>query len=191
MTEPIRFRSPFECLEPPSRTLVVDPPWHYGAVNPPNPDSGYGIGHGDQSLGYSTMTLEEIRALPVGALAHPEGARCFLWITNRYLRHGWGILEGWGFEPSERVFVWTKKPRGTTPVTTEYLLFGSVGSPARMPWLGTTWFAWPHRGRRHSEKPAAALDLIETLSPEPYVELFARSPRLGWDSWGLGYEGHA
>lgn len=50
----------------------------------------------------------------------------------------------------------------------------------------TTWFAWP-RGL-HSVKPAAFYDVVERVSPGPYVELFARQPRLGWDSWGYGYE---
>jgi N6-adenosine-specific RNA methylase IME4 len=53
----------------------------------------------------------------------------------------------------------------------------------------TTWFRW-QRGR-HSEKPSAFGDLVEQVSPGPYVELFARAPRLGWDSWGYGYEGVA
>lgn len=52
--------------------------------------------------------------------------------------------------------------------------------------VATTWFQWP-RGR-HSVKPAAFFDIVEQVSPPPYVELFARSPRLGWDSWGKGYE---
>ncbi len=59
-------------------------------------------------------------------------------------------------------------------------------SPAQ---IDTTWFCWP-RGA-HSVKPQAFLDLVERVSPGPYVELFARQPRLGWDSWGLGYEGAA
>jgi N6-adenosine-specific RNA methylase IME4 len=50
----------------------------------------------------------------------------------------------------------------------------------------TTWWQWP-RGT-HSEKPPAFLDLVEQVSPGPYVELFARQPRLGWDSWGHGFE---
>ena len=37
-------------------------------------------------------------------------------------------------------------------------------------------------------KPAGFMDLVERVSPGPYVELFARQPRLGWDSWGHGYE---
>ncbi len=52
--------------------------------------------------------------------------------------------------------------------------------------VNTTWFQWP-RGF-HSEKPQAFMDVVESVSPGPYVELFSRSPRLGWDSWGYGYE---
>lgn len=50
----------------------------------------------------------------------------------------------------------------------------------------STWFQW-QRGA-HSAKPKAFGDLVEQVSPGPYVELFARAPRLGWDSWGKGYE---
>lgn len=50
----------------------------------------------------------------------------------------------------------------------------------------STWWNWP-RGA-HSAKPAAFYDLVERVSPGPYVELFARAPRLGWDHWGHGYE---
>lgn len=50
----------------------------------------------------------------------------------------------------------------------------------------STWFQAP-RGI-HSEKPGAFLDMVDHVSPGPYVELFARQPRLGWDHWGWGYE---
>lgn len=52
--------------------------------------------------------------------------------------------------------------------------------------VNTSWWLWP-RGP-HSVKPAAFLDIVEYVSPGPYVELFSRAPRLGWDSWGHGYE---
>lgn len=52
--------------------------------------------------------------------------------------------------------------------------------------VSTTWFQWPRTA--HSAKPPAALDLIEWTSPARRVELFSREPRLGWDSWGHGYE---
>jgi N6-adenosine-specific RNA methylase IME4 len=44
------------------------------------------------------------------------------------------------------------------------------------------WFQWP-RGE-HSAKPEAFLDLVEQVSPGPYLEMFARRNRLGWDTWG-------
>ena len=50
-----------------------------------------------------------------------------------------------------------------------------------------TAYLWPRIGE-HSRKPDAFIDLVERASPGPYVELFCRRPRLGWDSWGHGYE---
>ncbi len=189
-------RTPWEGLTPPYKTLVVDPPWDYPVsgsgtsargVNPRN--SGYASdlmkrqGHG---LPYSGMSLDAIRALDVETVAASD-ARLFLWTTNRYLRHAWSIVEAWGFEAQERTLVWCKAPRATTPVTTEFVLIGKRGKPPRMPWHGTTWFQWPYQ-RGHSVKPPAFLDLVESWCPGPYVELFARAPRLGWDHWGYGYE---
>lgn len=37
---------------------------------------------------------------------------------------------------------------------------------------------------RHSEKPAAAIEVFERVSPGPRVEMFARSSWPGWDAWG-------
>jgi N6-adenosine-specific RNA methylase IME4 len=174
----------WEGLSPPYATIVADPPWHYAKVNSDNTHTGYRGG----GLPYSGMTLDEIQALPVAELG--DDCRLFLWVTNRYLRQAWEVVEAWGFTPSERLLVWCKAPRGTTPVTTEFVLPAKRGRPPRLPWHGSTWFAWPHQ-RVHSQKPAAFGDLVESWCPGPYVELFARAPRLGWDSWGLGYEGAA
>lgn len=49
------------------------------------------------------------------------------------------------------------------------------GSPSR-------WFQWPRQA--HSQKPEAFLDLVEQVSPGPYLEMFARRARFGWDYWG-------
>ena len=175
----------WEGLNPPYATIVADPPWHYDKTNADKSGEGYA---GKRGLGYGSMTLNEIRSLPVGDLG-PD-SRCFLWITNRYLRHGWSILEAWGYEPQDRTLVWCKPPRATTPVTTEYVLIGKRGKPEKMPWHGTTWFQWGHQSA-HSVKPGAFSDLVESWCPGPYVELFARQPRLGWDHWGHGIEGVA
>lgn len=50
------------------------------------------------------------------------------------------------------------------------------------PKIGTRWFEWP-RGK-HSAKPEAFIDMVEQVSPPPYVELFSRRHRLGWDVHG-------
>lgn len=182
----------WEGLSPPYSTIVADPPWRYEKVNPDAPrwtdnagHSSSGIHRLGSSLAYSSMSLDEIRGLPVSDLA--DDSRLFLWTTNRYLRHAWSVVEAWGFEAQERVLVWCKKPRATTPVTTEFVLIGKRGNPARMPWHGTTWFEWPLQSQ-HSQKPAAFMDLVESWCPGPYLDLFCREPRFGWDSWGLGYE---
>ena len=172
----------WEGLSPPYGTIVADPPWHYDEVNPPDPSTGY-VGGG---LPYSGMSLDEIKALPVGDLA--EDTRLFLWTTNRYLRQSWDVIEAWGFTPQLRTLVWCKPPMGTLNVTTEFVVIGKKGRPPSMPWTGTTWYQWPRAHHAHSKKPAAFADLVEQWCPGPYVELFARAPRLGWDHWGHGYE---
>jgi N6-adenosine-specific RNA methylase IME4 len=176
--------STWEGLSPPYSTIVADPPWQYAKINPDNGEPG----HKGEGLPYSGMSLDNIKALPVSELA--ADTRLFMWVTNRYLRHAWDVIESWGFDTLDRTLVWCKPPRCTTPVTTEFLLMGRKGNPPKLPWHGTTWFAWPLQSA-HSQKPAAAFDLIESWCPGPYVELFARAPRLGWDSWGFGYESGA
>ena len=180
------------------RTIVVDPPWPYEVSGPPNPHKdaeakGYDITYwkvsGDEPMPYTLMSVDDIAKLPVAELGHDEGSRVFVWTTNRYLFDTPGIIREWGYEPGKRVFVWCKPPMGTLNVSTEFFLVGKRGSPSRLPWCQTTWFRWDRvPGRIHSAKPAAFMDLVEQWSPAPYVELFARQPRLGWDSWGWGYE---
>lgn len=172
----------FEELNPPYGTIVADPPWRYETTNPPNGSPGH---KGGAPLPYSGMDLEEIKSLPVGRLA--DDARLFLWTTNRYLRHAWDVVEAWGFTPQDRVLVWCKLPRCTAQITTEFVLVAKKGKPPRMPWTGTTWYQWPLQPV-HSQKPDAFMDLVEQWCPGPYLELFCRRPRFGWDSWGYGYE---
>lgn len=38
--------------------------------------------------------------------------------------------------------------------------------------------------REHSRKPDEFVDIINQCSPGPYIELFARGERNGWDCWG-------
>jgi N6-adenosine-specific RNA methylase IME4 len=89
--------------------------------------------------------------------------------------------------------VWAKKPRGLGPggafaTTTEFVIVARRGS---LPWkqrLDSTWFGWKRHYEGgypvHSAKPDGFLDMVEAMSPGPYLELFARRARFGWDYWG-------
>jgi N6-adenosine-specific RNA methylase IME4 len=134
---------------------------------------------------YSTMSVAEIIALPVQNLAMPD-AHLYLWTTQRYLRNSFYALDAWGFKLGS-VLVWAKPPKGvagTFVSSTEFCLFGRRGIlPHKTRHMGTC-FHWPRPGHHHSQKPEAFIDLVEQVSPGPYVELFARRHRLGWDVWG-------
>lgn len=176
----------WEGLSPPYRTIVADPPWTYEQGGP---TTGFAP---LRPPPYSMMTLQEITDLPVRSLAAPD-AHLWLWTTNRYLRASFDVAEAWGFRHSQTL-TWCKPPRGIGPGgafsnTAEWLLFCRRGSLAPLERIDTTWWALPRQA--HSVKPQAFMDLVERVSPGPHVELFARAPRLGWDSWGLGYEGAA
>lgn len=167
------------------RTVVADPPWHYDRMG-----GGYawrqGLPSGERlTLAYATMSVAEIAALPVSALAESD-AHLYLWATQRYLRDAYVVAEAWGFTPST-VLVWCKRPTGwniggTFMPTTEFVLFCRRGSLPSKTRVRSQWFDWP-RGA-HSAKPEALIDMVEQVSPPPYVELFSRRHRLGWDVWG-------
>jgi N6-adenosine-specific RNA methylase IME4 len=166
------------------RTIVADPPWEIGHFPPngANPKHVYTVG---LPRPYDTMTLGEIAAIPVDALAEPD-AHLYLWTTNHYLDAAYDIVRAWRFRPV-KVLTWCKTPRGlglggAFTGTTEFAIFARRGLLPNTAKVDTSWWHWP-RGR-HSEKPEAFLDLVEQVSPGPYLELFARRQRLGWDTWG-------
>lgn len=187
----------WEGLHPPYSTIVIDPPWRYRETK--------GIvtrGHrgGSAEEHYTTLSNTEIAAFPVGDLAAKD-AHCYLWVTvprlfgDRYRREiaPIDILQGWGFE-FKTMLTWVKEGalgmgfwfRGET----EHILFGVRGNAPIPAERRRTNVLHAPRGR-HSEKPGSFISLVESVSPGPYVELFARQPCLGWDSWGFGYEGAA
>lgn len=182
------------------RTIVADPPWPYekGAFKRMAATGKSANVKRDgvravqgravkRSLPYAGMTVEAICAMPVRALAEPSGSRLFLWATNRFLKSGFDVLNAWGFEYVQTL-VWHKLnpvpfPLDVAPSSAEFLLTGITGSPGR----GTAWdSSVVAQGvpKEHSRKPEVFLDLIEAASPGPYVELFARRARFGWDYFG-------
>lgn len=166
-------------------TIVADPPWPYDEDWPTFPDEEDERST-TRALPYQYMTLDEIRELEVAELIAAD-SHLFLWTTNRFVRDAFDIAEAWGFEVSH-LLVWCKKPHGlglggTFSNTTEFVLHGRAGTPETKQRVDSTWWEWP-RGK-HSEKPAAFLDLVESICPGPYLEMFARSRRRGWTAWGI------
>lgn len=157
--------------------IVIDPPWDWG-------DEGDADQLGRARPTYATMPLEDLMALPVGDVAEPN-AHLYLWITNRSLPKGFALLEKWGFR-YVTMLTWLKPSFGMGNYfrgSTEHVLFGVHGSLGLLRSDVGTHFAADRPGR-HSGKPDAFYRLVETCSPGPWLEMFARERRPGWAAWG-------
>jgi N6-adenosine-specific RNA methylase IME4 len=139
------------------------------------------------------MPLASIKALPVELIAN-ETAHLYLWVPNALLPEGIEVLQAWGFKYKSNI-VWHKIRKDGGPDgrgvgfyfrnVTEILLFGTRGKNARTLAPGRRQVNFiKTQKREHSRKPDEAYDLIESCSPSPYLELFARGTRKGWATWG-------
>lgn len=168
-------------------TILVDPPWQFtnrtGKVAPEH----------KRLSRYTTMTNDEIMELPVSKLA-ADPSHLYLWVPNALLKEGLQVMEAWGFEYKTNI-VWQKIRKDGEPDgrgigfyfrnTTELLLFGIRGKNARTLAPGRSQVnVIKSRKREHSRKPDEQFDIIESCSWGPYLELFARGPREGWEVWG-------
>jgi N6-adenosine-specific RNA methylase IME4 len=175
------------------RTIVADPPWPYEGFAT-DPTSGRGLPASARRpvdvtpLPYRSMEIRELRKLRIRDIARVAEVRLFLWATNRYLPDSFGLLRDWGFIYKQTV-VWHKtgnpSPFGGSiaPNHAEFLLVACIGDVPLTGRLPSSVIAAPAQ-RQHSRKPDVFLDLVEQVSPGPYLELFARRQRLGWDTWG-------
>jgi N6-adenosine-specific RNA methylase IME4 len=168
-------------------TILADPPWQFtnrtGKMAPEH----------KRLARYPTMTLAEIRSLPVaGVVTTP--AHLYLWVPNALLAEGLAVMEAWGFTYKTNL-VWHKvrKDGGSDGRgvgfyfrnVTELVLFGVRGKNARTKGPGRRQVnLMATRKREHSRKPDELYDIIEACSPGPYLELFARGTRPGWAMWG-------
>ena len=178
-------------------TIVADPPWKVGAgpAGAPYTLDEDGIQRWDtvsrpsRPLPYPSMTVEAIAALKVPAA---ENAHLYLWTINRYVDEAFDIARAWGFKFST-LLTWAKNPMGgglggTYGISTEHILFCRRGSLASLRRIGTTHFNWkrPYKNGypNHSAKPPEFYAMVDQVSPGPFLEMFARERRLGWDAWG-------
>ena len=168
-------------------TILADPPWRFS-----NRTGKMAPEHRRLSR-YGTLTLDGIAALPVGQIAAPT-AHLYLWVPNALLPEGLQVLQAWGFAYKSNL-VWHKLRRDGGSDgrgvgfyfrnVTELLLFGVRGRNARTLAAGRRQVNYiGSRKREHSRKPDEQYALIESCSPGPYLELFARGIRPGWVTWG-------
>lgn len=178
-------------------TIMADPPWQFtnktGKVAPEH----------KRLNRYPTMTLADIMAMPVAALAD-DPAHLYLWVPNALLPDGLAVMKAWGFDYKSNI-IWEKIRKDGGPDgrgvgfyfrnVTEILLFGVRGKAARTLAPGRSQVnfieaAEPDgdlmktRKREHSRKPDEQYRIIESCSRGPFLELFARGERPGWTVWG-------
>jgi N6-adenosine-specific RNA methylase IME4 len=175
---------PFAGLEPFAYSLIVaDPPWRFITR------SKRGEGKSPQAH-YSTMTIDDIRALPVADLAH-ENCLLWMWATQPMLDQQISIMQTWGFKfISAGAWVKTTKNDKRSFGTgywfrecAEYILLGTRGKPKRISRSVRSAFLSPQR--EHSRKPDESYDMARALIPYGRAcELFSRQRRPGWDVWG-------
>jgi N6-adenosine-specific RNA methylase IME4 len=180
-------RTPAPLSELPSGrfgVIVADPPWAFAVRSPK------GAGR-SASQHYATMSLADIKALPVADCAARDSA-LLLWAIDPMIPQALEVMAAWGFTFKTVGFYWAKSNRtkpgfriGTgyyTRANPEQCLLGTRGSPKRLDRGVPRLIVEP--AREHSRKPGEAFMRTERLFGGPYLELFARAERPGWTVWG-------
>lgn len=183
-------------LKPKFRAILADPPWRFKSyAASANPESDRHV-----ERHYSTMTLDEIKALDVASVAHPDGCHLFLWTTGPFLEKSFDVIKAWGFRYSAIGFTWIKLLKTfetdqlrfipaddhdmhvslgfTTRKNSELNLLARRGNAKRKSRKIRELIVSPLR--EHSRKPEEVRERIEQYCDGPYLELFGRSERKGW-----------
>ena len=138
------------------------------------------------------MSIDEIKALPVGELADKNCA-LFMWLTFPCLYEALDVSKAWGFQYKTVAFVWVKQNRKSnglfwgmgywTRANAELCILATRGQPKRIsPRVHQIIIS---HVEQHSKKPDEARDRIIALMGDiPRIELFARQATKGWDVWG-------
>ncbi len=167
-------------------TILADPPWKFqnrtGKMAPEH----------KRLYRYHTMTNEEILSLPVNEIALPK-SHLYLWVPNALIDLGLNVLRNWGFD-YKTMLVWYKIRKDGGPDrrgvgfyfrnVTEVILFGTRGQLRTLQPGRSQENIIVSQKRGHSIKPDELYPIIESCSPGPFIELFARRKRHNWISWG-------
>jgi N6-adenosine-specific RNA methylase IME4 len=179
--------APLPTVEGGFKTVLADPPWRFtnrtGKVAPEH----------RRLDRYDTMTAAQIAGLPVADQVAPT-AHLYLWVPSSLLPQGLEVMQAWGFRYVTQL-VWAKRRKDGGPDgrgvgfyfrnVYEPILFGVRGSLRTLAPGRRQVNMIETRKREHSRKPDEQYDVVESCSPRPYLELFARYPRPGWAAWGL------
>lgn len=186
--------APLPTVEGGFRCILADPPWHFATRSAKGRDRCPDARH------YATMSLDEIKALPVADIA-ARGSVLLLWAVDPMLPHAMEVGRAWGFEYKTVGLYWMKtrtKPDSTDTIEQRYpsgngywsrgnpeqcLLF-TRGKISRRPEATNVRKLIISRRRRHSQKPDETFNRVERLCHGPYLEMFARTARPGWSAWG-------
>jgi len=167
--------------------IYADPPWSYRDKRDKHPRLC-----GGASAHYNTMTVEEIKNLPVNKLAD-DNCMLFIWVTFPNLQEGLDVIKTWGFTYKTLGFSWikTNKKNGKpffgigyyTKSNCEVCLIGVKGKPIVVSNKVSSVIIAPRE--EHSKKPDIVRDkIVELCGDLPRIELFARQKAEGWDVWG-------
>jgi N6-adenosine-specific RNA methylase IME4 len=181
---------PFGCI-------LADPPWSFLTYGQKRTTP-----HRGANEHYSTMTAEELTAMPVADVAAKDCA-LLMWVVDSHFEESLQLGRAWGFAPRSIAFVWLKRdPLDARQVTmlrpiaeppkigmgystrkqAELCLLFTRGKPKRLSKGVRQVIEAPRR--EHSRKPDETFTRVEALYPGPYLELFARAQRPGWTVWG-------
>jgi N6-adenosine-specific RNA methylase IME4 len=167
-------------------TILADPPWRFsnrtGKVAPEH----------KRLNRYDTLSLEEIMEIPVPLVAG-EKSHLYLWVPNALLQEGLQVMKAWGFQYKSNI-VWHKIRKDGGPDgrgvgfyfrnTTELILFGIRGKIRTLQPGRSQVNIIRTRKQEHSRKPDELYEIIEKCSKGPFLEIFARGKRNGWDVFG-------
>jgi len=161
--------------------IAADPPWTFRPTDKP-------IGRRSVRKHYETMQLDEIKALPVADYAAPDCA-LFLWVLDTHLPQSLEVITAWGFKFKTVAFNWIKATATGKPffgcgwwtrAGSELCLLATKGKPK--PLSKNIRRVVQAQVREHSRKPDVIYEqYIPQLAAGPYLELFARTRRTGWD----------
>jgi len=164
--------------------IYADPPWSFKTFSDKGKDRS-------PENHYNVMSLQDICNLPVNKISN-DNSVLLMWVVDPLLDKAFEVINAWGFKYKTVGFTWAKTNKKSMGFFTglgywtrgnpEMCLLATKGKPKRIsksvPQLVV------EQRREHSRKPDIIYNHIENLLEGPYIELFARTQRSGWDSWG-------